>query len=101
MSSRRPSKVWHRKPGSGQMTLPETERDERIWRTDLGNGFIVEEVGAPAHRLPAEPQAVLTSEPPEPPQAVPMLAAKVPLPDIPTVSAADRMRNHRAITREA
>jgi hypothetical protein len=30
-----------------------------------------------------------------------MLAAKVPLPDIPTVSAADRMRNHRAITREA
>ena len=101
MSVRRPSKVWHRKPGTGQIKVPETERDTRVWQTELPNGFILEEVGTPAPRLPEEAQAVLTQDAPDAPEPSPMLAPKVPLPEAPTASAADRLRNPRAITRNA
>ena len=102
MSVRRPSKAWPaRKAPSNQINVPEAERDTRLWRTELPNGMVIEEVGTPAPRLPEEAQAVILRDAPEAPEPSPMLAAKVPLPDIPSASAAERMRNHRALNRDA
>ena len=101
MSVRRPSRAWPRKPGTGQIELPETERDERLWRTELPNGMVIEEVGTPTPRLPEEAQAVLTKDAPEATAPVHVLGTKVPLPEVPTASAAERLRNHRALNRSA
>jgi hypothetical protein len=101
VSVRRPSKTWPRKSGTGQIEVPEAERDTRTWQTERPNGFLIEEIGTPVPRLPEEAQAVLTKDTPETPAPAPQLAAKVPLPDIPSASATERMRNHRALNRNA
>ena len=101
MSVRRPSKVWHRQPGSGQITVPETDRDDRVWVRELPNGFLVEEVGEPPNRLPAEPQPVLVKNTAEPPSEAPPASSPSTVGGGPTPAAADRLRNPRAITRNA
>lgn len=64
------------------------EPDNRLWATDMGNGFIIETSGAPPPRLPEELQPVLihdgqgrTVAPPVEPEA-PAEAPKV-TPDAP------------------
>ena len=98
----RPTRVWPaRKPGSGQRTLPESERDGRLWRRELPNGMIVEEVGTPTPRLAGEPQPVLAKDAPEAPAVVPLEQPAEARSSAPTPSAVARLQNHRAITRDA
>ena len=45
--------------GPRRINIPETQRDRRLWRTELTSGMILEEIGTPYPRLADEPQAVL------------------------------------------
>lgn len=40
------------------LPLPEDVRDEREFHTDMGNGMLRVDIGAPVARLPSEPQPV-------------------------------------------
>ena len=69
--------------------------------TERPDGFVIEEVGTPAPRLPEEAQAVLTRDTPEAPPVTPSEPPKVPLPEVPSDAATERLRNHRALNRQA
>lgn len=80
--------------------LPETQRDEREWRTELPGGLTRTDYGAPIPRLPCEPQPVSVGRPSEEPRATPQPAPAVAPDATPSPAAIARRRNHRAITRE-
>lgn len=97
----RPPRFWPARKG-GTPVLPETQRDARLWRTELPNGMVIEEIGSPVPRLADEPQAKLVSASPAPPEQSPPPVVPQPCPaPEPTAAAEARLRNHRAITRDA
>lgn len=69
--------------------------------TDLGNGMVRIDVGTPPPRLPSETQPVREGRRAAAPKApaVPRKPAPEPA-TAPSPAAAERLRNHRAITRD-
>jgi hypothetical protein len=66
----------------GSNTNPATP-DNRVWQTDMGNGFIREDVGAPPARTPSETQPVsmgTLSAPEAPPPVAVTIPDPAPLP---------------------
>jgi hypothetical protein len=70
--------------------------------TDLGNGMVRVDVGAPPARLPSETQPIREHKREAVHRAAPARSpAPAPAPaKAPSEAGADRQRNHRAITRE-
>lgn len=69
--------------------------------TDLGNGMVRIDVGTPPPRLPGETQPVRQRQPAARPKAPATPRKPAPAPaTAPSPAAAERLRNHRAITRD-
>lgn len=74
---------WHGLRGP-QRTYQETERDEREFMTDLGNGMVRVDIGAPIPRLSCEPRPVPVKAPAPAPLAAPVEPETPPsLPEAP------------------
>jgi hypothetical protein len=83
------------------VTLPETDRDERQWQTQLPGGLVLTEYGAPIPRHPTEPQPVhVGGSIKGSSEVAPKAPPSEPPASVPSPSREALTRDHRAITRE-
>ena len=63
---------------SNRSTTPTATPDNRQWETDMGNGFVRVDNGAPPARLPSESQPVSLGDPQSPavPPPVPVVSTE-------------------------
>jgi hypothetical protein len=69
--------------------------------TDMGNGLVRVDLGEPLKRLPCETQPILKHIPKPVPATAPAEAPKAIPVSTPSATASARLRDHRAITRDA
>jgi hypothetical protein len=62
--------------------LPPVKPDNRQWETDIGNGFIRVDNGAPPARLPSEAQPVSVGDP----KVIGLLEVSPPVPAMPELT---------------